>query len=207
MAGPTQVTVSISTQSQSMQFGSLPSPQVPKITLDGNPLPAPSQAPYWPSGFQVVVLDPAQDITQPAAIVSNEYQQMVVQDDNWGSWYQYMYTNIVKQILLSGNVQQQLVLIASFGLDLNAPPTNEGAELFLGLGADGQLQSWITDAVDAGSQTGDYLTATPANYIISGTPGASYGDGDELFQTGEDPQPSELTFQVGNIGPPPDAPA
>jgi hypothetical protein len=207
MAGPTQVTVSISTQSQSMQFGSLPSPQPPTITLDGNALPAPSQKPYWPSGFQVVVLDPTQDITQPAAIVSNEYQQMVVVDDNWGSWYQYMYTNIVKQVLLAGNVQQQLVFVASFGLDLNAPPTNEGAELFLALGANGQLQQWITDAVDAGSQSGDYLTATPANYIVAGNPASNYGEGTELFQTGSDPQPSEVTFQVGNIGPPPDAPA
>lgn len=198
MAGPSQVTISISTQAQSMEFGKLPAPQPPTITLDGNALPAPSQESYWPTGFQVVVLDPAQDITQPSAIVSNEYQQMIVEDDNWGSYYQYMYRNLVQQVLTSGNVQTQLVLVASYGLDLNAPPTNEAIELFLGLGADGQVQQWIADAVDAGSQDGDYLCATPANYILAGNPGTPYGQANELFQTGSDPQKSELTFQVGN---------
>jgi hypothetical protein len=187
-----------------MEFSNLPAPQPPTITLDGNPLPAPGSGPSQPAGFQVVVLDPTQDITQPAAIVSNEYQPMIVEDDNWGSWYQFMYANLVTQLLMSGNVQQQLVLVASFGIDQNAPPTNDACEAFLELGANGQLQGWINGAVDRGSQSGDYLCASPVNYILVGTAATSYGAGNEVYEgTTENEVTTSLSVTVGNVGPPP----
>lgn len=204
MAGPTEVTIDITTQAQVMEFGNLPAPQTPTITLNGNPLPAP-QAPWLPSGYQVVVLDPAQDITQPSAVVTNEYELMIVEDDNWGSYYQYMYANILTQLLTSGNVQQQLVIVASFGLDANAPPTNDGCAAFLQLGADGQLQQWI-NGVDRGSQSGNYLCGNPANYILVGSTARSYGEGKETFETagsGQNEVTSTLSVTVGNGGPPP----
>ena len=205
MAGPTEVTIEITTLAEVMEFSNLPAPQPPKITLDGNALPTPSSPPGLPSGFQVVVFDPAQDITQPAAIVSNEYQIMIQVDNQWGSWYQYMYENIIRQILTSGNVQQQLVVIASFGLDANAPPTNTGCERFLDLGADSQLQSWI-NGVDAGSQGGDYLCGFPANYILVGNPSLSYGDGSEVYEaavSGQSSVTTTLSVTVGNSVTPP----
>jgi hypothetical protein len=205
MAGPPQVTIEITTQSQVMQFGQLPKPQLPTITLNGNPLPAP-QAPYLPSGFQVAILDKAQDITQPAAIMSNQCHQMVEQNNSWGAYYQFMYRNCIKQLLTSGDPGRQLVIVASFGMEMNAPPTVDGCREFLDLGADGQLQQWIIDAVDAGSQPGDYLTAYPVNYILVGSPDNSYGEGSEIWQasaSGQQSVQSQLSVQVGNIGPPP----
>jgi hypothetical protein len=206
MAGPPQVTIEITTQSQVMEFGNLPKPQLPTITLNGNPFPEPSQAPFYPSGFQVAILDRTQDITQPAAIVSNQYHQMVVVDDTWGSYYQFMYRNCMKQLYTSGDPGRQLVILTSFGMEMNAPPTVDALEEFLGMGADGQLQQWVVDAVDAGSQGGNYLTGNPVNYILVGMPDNSYGEGSEIWQgvaQGQSSVQSQLSVTVGNIGPPP----
>jgi hypothetical protein len=206
MAGPSQVSIEITTQSQVMQFGQLPNPQPPNITLNGDPLPAPAQASYLPSGFQCAILDRTQDITQPAAIVSNQFHQMVAVNDDWGGYYQFMYRNVLKQLLTSGDPGRQLVILASYGMELNAPPTVEGMQELLDLGADGQAQQWIVDAVDAGSQPGDYLTAYPVNYILVGSPDNSYGEGSEIWQSvqqGQSSVKSELSVEVGNIGPPP----
>ena len=210
MAGPTQVTIQISTQSQTMEFGKLPAVQPPKITLNGNPLPEPSQASFLPSGFQCVILDRSQDITQPAAIVSNQFQQMVVVDNTWGSYYQFMYSHLMKQLFTSGDPGRQLVILASYGMEGNAPPPSDFLPELVNLGANGQVQQWVVDAVDAGSQGGDYLTSWPVNYILVGSPDNSYGEGSEIWQSagsGQSSVQSELSVEVGNIGPPPTPPA
>ncbi|HKP91469.1 MAG TPA: hypothetical protein VJT75_16000 [Thermoleophilaceae bacterium] len=209
MADPPQVTIEITTQSQTMEFGSLPQPQPPSITLNGAPLPAPSQPSFLPSGFQVVILDKTQDITQPAAIMSNEFQQMVVVDDQWGAYYQYMYEHVIKQLLTSGDPNNQLVILASYGMEGNAPPPNDACQTFLELGANGQLQQWIVDAVDAGSQEGNALTAWPVNYILVGAPDFTFGQGTEIWQSapsGQQSVKSQLSVTVGNVGPPPTSP-
>jgi hypothetical protein len=56
---PAQVDISISTLSQEIDnWQNLPPAQPPTITLNGNPLPEPSNAPPWqPVGAQVVVFD------------------------------------------------------------------------------------------------------------------------------------------------------
>src|SRR3712207_2803097 len=109
-----QVNVEISAYSQVYQSFEQQG-TAPKITLNGNPLPQP-KGPYSCTGAQVVVLDPTQDITNPASIRSNAY--LPVQNDG-GSWmdtYGAMWGSVVQQILTSGNIDQQIVFVATYGL-------------------------------------------------------------------------------------------
>ncbi len=81
-----QVAVEITTTSQSQKQWS-PSGTPPKITMNGNPFPQPKGGnPSFSSGMQVVVIDPAMDITSPAAIRSNMYLMLPNVDGNWMSY-------------------------------------------------------------------------------------------------------------------------
>lgn len=207
MTPPAQVEVAITTSSQVMDWGSLPPPQPPKITMNGQPLSTPG-AVRGPNGWQLVVIDSSEDMTNPASIVSNEYTYLNSNDGLWGDTYQWMYSQLVSQLLSSGNIDQQLVLMASFGLDADMPPTNDAYEAMLGLGAGSQLQHWET-SVETGSQGGDYI-AHPANYILIGYAAFGYGQGWERFDgPGSNPVTSALTVTLNNPVPPPqqEAPA
>jgi hypothetical protein len=175
-----QVTVSISTYSQVYQ--TYPSSgQPPKITLNGNPFPQPrNQPPNFGTGAQLAVLDPTKDITSPAAIVSNQYLPVISQGGSWMTSYEWMWANAVRQLLTSGNPDAQIVILATFGLDANMPPTSDALAMFLPLGAGPLLQQWET-SVDVGSQSGNWV-GFPANYILIGNPGYGYGEGTEAYQ-------------------------
>lgn len=189
-----QVTVAVSTQSQVMpkvtQSGT-----PPKITMNGNPLPQPKGGgPSYNSGLQVVVIDPTMDITSPASIRTNQYIPVYQQDADWMSYYQYTWGAAVKQILTSGDPDQQLVILATFGFDANMPPTSEALAMMLALGSGPQLQTWET-TVDVGSQSGQWV-AFPANYILIGNPGYGYGEGTEAFQRAGQQTSVTTTAQV-----------
>jgi len=174
-----QVTVDISTVSQDMasptQTGTPPT-----ITMNGNAFPPPKGGgPAFNSGVQVAVLDPSMDITSPSSIRSNQYIPVFEENGNWMSYYQWTWAAVVRQVLTSGNPEQQLILIATFGLDANMPPTSDALALFLQLGAGPQLQTWET-TVDVGSQSGQWV-AYPANYILVGNPGYGYGEATEAY--------------------------
>jgi hypothetical protein len=197
-----QVEVSITTQSQKMLTNPLPDAIVPKITMNGTPIPAPAGKSPYPTGWQVVVIDAFKDMTDPASIISNKYVWITLNSGSWGSTYQNMYKGMVRQTLLSGNLQQQLVLIASYGLDNNMPPTNDGLELLMEYGGGAQLQQWELNC-NPGSQIGGekQLVGAPANYILIGRSSDSYGMGNEKFERG-DPVTSNLTVTLRNPVPP-----
>ena len=196
MAGPTEVNVEISTSSQYMQWGSLPQPSYPTITLNGTPLTQPSGVRDIPNGFQVVVFDSSQDMTDPASIVSNQYLYLYAPDGEWADTYQYLYAGIVNQLLTSGNIEQQLVFVVSFGLDVNMPPTNDALGLFLGLGAGPELQKWET-SVDVGSEGG--FVGNPATYVLVGESQNGYGEGTEQFDNpGTSPVETTVTATLAN---------
>src|SRR5690349_1948883 len=137
MAPPTQVDISISTFSQEIDnWQSLPPAQPPTITLNGNALPEPSNSPPWqPVGAQVVVFDSSQDLTNPATIISNRYQIVANMQGSWSESYRWMYDGIATQIMSSGDTQQQVVILATFGLDVAMVPTAATFGLCLGRGA------------------------------------------------------------------------
>jgi hypothetical protein len=143
-----------------------------------------------------VVFDAAGDPTNPASILSNEYLSLYAPDGQWGDTYQYLYAGIVRQILTSGNIEQQTVLVVSYGLDANMPPTTDALALLLGLGAGPQLQHWET-SVDVGSEGG--YVGNPGNYVLVGGSQDGYGEGTEQFDNpGTSPVNTTVTATIGN---------
>jgi hypothetical protein len=187
------VALEITTSSQSLNGPPFPSPQLPVILMNGNQFPQPS-APALPSGFQVAVIDPAQDITNPSSIISNQYIELW-NNDGWASTYPYMYDNMIQALLTSGNVEQQLVFIVSYGMDQNAPPSTLMLQTMFDLGAGPDVQKWELNC-DPGSMGPDWISY-PSNYILVGTSGSGYGEGFETYVTG-DPSKAVLTATLDN---------
>lgn len=204
MAEPAQVEISITTtSSQIPNWQNLPAPDPPVITLNGTLLPDPSDSPPWqPVGTQVVVIDATKDYTDPASIISNVYQCVANMQGNWGESYRWMWDNVATQIMSSGDVQQQLVLIATFGLDVMMTPTAAPFELFLANGAGGQLQQW--GLLPSPSEGGEYIEF-PASYCMIGMSGYEYGEATEEFAFSEQGQPvkSSITATLDNAPQPP----
>jgi hypothetical protein len=187
MARPTEVTISIETSSQEIPLNPFPPPQFPSISLNGTAIPSPSYVPPAPSGFQVVVMNSAGDLSDPANIVANSYEP--IPSGSVGGWYdtyQFMYDGLARDIFAAGDPQQQLVFVASYGLDVAMLPTPAVAELLLNLGAGPQFQKWLS--TDVPSEGGDW-TEYPADYVLIGGSGYGYGQGTEQFDyTGVDEQ-------------------
>jgi hypothetical protein len=193
-----QVTVEITTTAQSQQAWQN-SGNPPKITMNGNPFPQPAGGnPGFSSGIQVVVIDPTLDITSPSSIRSNAYQWLPNVEGSWMSYYEGMWDRVASQIYTSGNTSQQIVFVATFGMDVNAAPTSEALELLLELGSGPQLQKWWT-SVDVGSQ-GGWWVGSPGNYILIGQPAYGYGEGTEAYQASGDPVTTSVTATLTNYG-------
>jgi hypothetical protein len=205
MAAPAQVDVSISTSSSPIQnWQQLPPAQPPKITLNGNPLPAPANSPpYQPVGTQVVVFDASQDLTNPASIISNQYQIVANMSGSWYESYRWMWDSVATQIMSSGDTEQQVVIIATFGLDVEMVPTAASFGLFLDRGAGTKLQQWgLVPAVSEGG----YYIELPANYVLIGNSAYGYGEGYEACEfTTSDSAPITTTLDatIDNPGAPP----
>jgi hypothetical protein len=200
MARPAQVTIDVSTSSQVINTTPLPNANYPKITINGNAV-TPSFAPQnWPSGVQVVVINSTGDLSDPAGIISNRYN--LVWAGSGGGWYDtfhYMWDNVGTQILGSGDPQQQLVIAATYGMDIGMFPTAVVVELFLGLGAGPALQEWINTSPP--SESGDWVDY-PANYVLIGSSGLGYGQGTEQYDTGANPVTSVSVTLDNNPEPP-----
>jgi hypothetical protein len=180
MARPDQVTVAISTSSQVSPQNPLPNPVFPLIELNGATIPPPSFQPNSsPSGIQVVVMNAGGDLSDPANIISNKYN-LVWPDVNigWFDTYRYMFDNVANQVMGAGDPQQQLVFVASYGMDLGMFPTPDAVELLLGLGAGPQLQQWINS--DSPSEGGDWVSY-PVDYVMVGSSGLGYAQATEEF--------------------------
>jgi hypothetical protein len=204
MAAPAQVDISISTSSQVIQnWQQPPPPQPPTITLNGTALPPPKDSPpYQPVGAQVVVFDSSQDLTNPASIISNDFQIVADMQGSWYESYRWMWDNVATQIMSSGDIEQQLVMIATFGLDVMMQPTAAAFELFLDRGAGPQLQEW--GLVPSLSEGGDYI-AFPANYLLIGNSSYGFGEGYEAFAytTQDNSLDTPLQATIDNPGAPP----
>jgi hypothetical protein len=194
---PPQAVFEISTTSTDMPNpNQLPPPQLPTITVNGQPfgqLPTPGT----PNGWQVLVLDPSGDLTNPSSIVTNVTIGLQADGTSWMSTYEWMYSSMVKTVLTAGNVEQQIVFAVSYGLDAGMAPSNDGLELLLQLGAGPQLQGWETTA-DVGSQSSEWV-GYPTSYILVGGSNYGYGQGYEAFATtGGDPAPATLSVTLDN---------
>jgi hypothetical protein len=177
MAVPAQAAIEITATSQEMpNWQDLPAAQPPTITMNGEPfatLPDPSV----PNGWQVVVINATADLTDPANILYNDFLLLQADSGEWGSTYTWMYDQMLKEVLDAGNPNEQLLLLASFGLDGNMPPPNDALEFLLERGAGQELQKWETTS-DSGSESNEFI-GYPAAYALVGGSGFQYGEGTE----------------------------
>jgi hypothetical protein len=197
MTRPAEVIVDVSTSSQEISSTPpLPDALVPTITLNGTAIPqASGPTSEYPTGVQVVVMNAAGDLSDPANIISNDLH--VVWADAQGGWddtYRYMWDNVANQIYGSGDPQQQVVIVATYGMDLGMFPTPSAIELLLTLGAGPQLQNWIN--TNTPSESGDWVDY-PADYVLIGSSGSGYGQGtDEFDYAGGEGQPVKTNLSV-----------
>lgn len=208
MAPPAQVTISITTTSQPIPYNPLPEPKWPTITIDGVDVPPPAVQPTTsPSGFQIVVLNSAGDLSLMSNIVANSI--LPIWPDGNGGWigtYRYMYDNLANALLGAGDPQQQIVLAASFGMDLAMMPTPVAVEQLMLVGAGPQFQQWVN--ADMPSESGEW-TEFCVNYALIGGSGYGYGQATEqyAFQGDDDPVQTTITATLQNNPPPPTMPS
>lgn len=198
-----KVEVSIATTSSVRQWNAGSPISPPKITMNGNPFPAPKGPAYTPVGWQLVVLDAHKDMTKPEAVVCNEYI-LITATPSWSGVYQRMYSEMVRKILLAGDVNAQIVFAASYGLDANMPPTNEGIQTLFELGSGPKLQDWEKASIPGKqSDTPGAYVDHPANYVLIGYSSYRYGQGYEAHDRSQGPDAvtTTLTATLNNIVP------
>ncbi len=197
MPGPAQVDIEIVTTSEYMEKYNSASPQPPQITMNGNPFPTPKYPPSIPSGWQVVVLDSTMDMTDPASIRFNQYIPLIPDSSGfWSDTYQWTYDDIGRALLSSGNLDTQLVFLASFGWDMNAPPVAFQLQQFLDMGGGAGAQTWET-SVDRGSENN--WVGEAGCYILIGGSSYDYGEGHEVYEyPGTSPVTATLQVTLDN---------
>lgn len=197
-----KVEISVTTQSQPMQWGNLPKPNPPKITMNG--IEVAQQQAYSSVGWKLLIIDATKDITNPASYLFNGYVGLTSDGHSWSSTYGYMYNSIFRALYVYGNINQQLVILSSYGLDNNMPPTREMMPVLLELGAGERFQWWETHC-NPGSIAGgtNAYISFPVNYVLIGYSSFSYGQGWEKFDfaQGSMPVTSTLSATVSNIVP------
>jgi hypothetical protein len=197
MAGPSEVTLQVSTTSQQIAKWSAPA-TVPKITMNGNPFPTPSHGiPGLSSGWQLIVLDSTMDMTDPASVRVNQYFPLYANDAGyWSQTYQWTYNAIGRFLLAAGNPETQFVILASYGWDNNAPPVSFMLQQLLSIGAGPLAQKWTMNS-DAGSEVG--WVSFPCAYILVGGSAYEYGLGEEAYQAnGNSPVTAQVSVTLHN---------
>ena len=199
-----KVEVSITTTSVYRTSEGGPPITTPKITLNGDPLPAPKSPAYTPTGLQLVVFDAHRDMTKPEGILRNEYILITNDHGKWSSTYTRSWTQMVRNLLLTGDVNAQIVFLATYGIDVNMGPTNEAIETLFELGGGTKLQYWGLHSVP-GQQPdtpGTYVE-NPASYVLIGYSSFKYGQGYEAYDSpgGRAPATTTLTATLNNIVP------
>jgi hypothetical protein len=182
--------LTISTQSQVENWSGgpqpLPQPIVPVITLGGT-LIKPEEPAQSPAGYQLVVLENnGEDITEPSAVLFNQYYSVPAQE-GWSSVYDQMYQQLdadLRPFAGSGAI----VILVSFGMDWDMPPTHDAFALLSTMGAGSMLSFWENNS-DPGSMKGSpgAWVSYPANYILVST-----------FDSGPDSGVEVLGRAVGN---------
>jgi hypothetical protein len=206
MARPTEVVIDVATSSQPIPGGaSRPNPQLPVISLNGTQIPqAEGPTNELPTGVQVVVMNAAGDLSDPANFITNKLNIVWADQNNyWYTTYRYMWDNVTNQIYGSGDPQQQVVIVATYGMDAGMFPTPDIVEVLLSLGAGAQLQNWIN--TPSPSESGGWVDY-PADYVLIGSSSLGYGQGTEQFDSNpseEQPVKTSVTVTLQNSPEPP----
>lgn len=204
MAIPTQATFNIVTQSQFTKYKQWPAPTAPVITINNVPVAIPEPL-AWPTGIQLLILDSTRDYTNPANILCNKYFYVYSKDNSssWMSTYQRTYNDLCRGLLTNGNLERQLVVLATFGLDYNMGPITEVLNLLLNYGGGSLLQKWSSN-VDIGSQDSapNSWVSYPGNYIMLGNSSFRCGEGHEVLDAVRANTTVKSTLSVTLYNPP-----
>lgn len=187
----------ITTSSRSMQYTNpMGGAQLPSITLGGKAL-TPSQTTTWPTGYQMVLLDVSGPVGPEDLRLNKYYTVNPNSGSSWMQSYVWTYQRMLHDILVSGNPDNYLLILASYGLDNNMAPTDVFVRMLLSAGAGKTLQNWLTHS-DIGSQAGGGTwVALPANYIFVGYSPSYYGLAKgELYEVGDYQHPVNSTLSV-----------
>lgn len=143
---------------------------LPSVILDGEALVP--QNPSLDHGFQMIVLK-RNDISAKGVVLNKYYG---FQDTRSSSGFQAMYQSMLDDIVKGGYRSNQYVLIlASYGMDQNAPPTANIVPTLFSAGAGKRLEYWLTN-----SDPGSTFTNNAA-YILVGIFEAGRRTGVETF--------------------------
>lgn len=197
-----KVEISMTTTSEVRKWNTGPPIAPPKITLNGVPVPSPTSPAYTAAGWQIVVMDAHKDWTKPDSILVNKYLLLTADGHDWHVKYPHMYTEMLRYILTAGDVNSQLVLLVSYGLDANMSPPNDALAVLLELGAGAKLQSWVAHSVPGHqSPEPDSYVDDPANFALIGYSSWRYGQGHEAFDHpgGGGAAATTLTATLSNI--------
>lgn len=190
----------ITTSSRYIQYSEgMGGAQLPSITMGRQAL-KPAQTTTWPTGYQMVLLDVVGTI-DPEDVRLNNYYQVDPKPGGGHSWMQSyvgIYQQMLHDILISVNTANYLLILASYGLDNNMPPTDAFLQTLFSAGAGTTTQKWLTHCTP-GSQPGDpkVWVSNPANYICVGYSPSYFGLAKgELHETGDFNTPVTSTLNV-----------
>ena len=190
-----KVEVSITTTSAFRTYTQGPPISPPKITMNGNPLPPPKSPAMMATGMQLVVLDAHKDMTKPESIIRNEYIHFRADRGQWSGTYVWDWSQMVRHVLLSGDVNAQIVFLATYGIDANMTPTNEVIQTLFELGAGTKLQYWGCSSIPGKQpETPGGWVDNPANYVLIGYSSYRYDQGYEAYDNPGAKAPATTTL-------------
>lgn len=149
-----------------------------------------------PIGAQVTILA-GNDPVSEHAVQFNQYYSLPLADD-WSSNYATMWNQIASDVLGKYDQNGDILLLVTFGLDANMPPTDEAAALLKTAGSGNALTTWI-DTCNPGSEVGTpgLWTGYPCVYAFVGAFGNEQGSSVEVVtRTGSNPAEVNLTVYL-----------
>jgi hypothetical protein len=167
--------------------------QPPHVAVANTPI-APADPPQGSRGFQVVVTD-GRNPSDPSAVLLNRYFVLPDTVPVWRSEEEgrQLYAEIrdaVQPLAQPSN----LLIVASFGMDLQVPPTQDVLSLWRRFGAGNALDAWKRPApLPPGHEN------MPCNYILAGYGGSSPGRAAEKFELGTTAQLEATVSPPGTV--------
>jgi hypothetical protein len=142
---------------------------VPTITIGR--LIQPDKAPANGMGYQVVVLKG--DITKPESTIFNRYYS--IDANTWFNSFRNLYQEMATD-LKQYNEEGNILILSSFNLNWDAPPTPDFLSLIRSAGAGEKITQWVSNS-DPGSAVGN-----PINVMLVGIFGQGTDTGVEFVQ-------------------------
>jgi hypothetical protein len=164
----------------------------PPIVIVGSQL-RPATPPKSPVGLQAIVLN-GDDVTGPDAVVFDRFYTLPVQQE-WVGTYRSMWDSFAQEVSGSYDAAGNILIVTTFGLDRNMPPTDDALALLETAGAGPVVNNWIRTCSPGSSlgQPGVWI-GFPHNYAMLGVFGNPPGTAVESVT--DDPGRAELDLQI-----------